>query len=119
MTDFVTDPFEGLRVQTPRAGLAQLGRDALYLTLGLLTSIVALAVWVAGLTLSLSLAAFIVGLPVILASAIAFRWTAELDRLNAALSAAAGSAARTATIVASGSSSAFARPWATPRPGGT
>ena len=85
MTDFVTDPLEGLRVQAPRTGLAQLGRDALYLTLGLLTSIVAFAVWVAGLTLSLSLAVFIVGLPVILASAIAFRWTAELDRLNAVL----------------------------------
>jgi hypothetical protein len=60
-------------------------RDALYLTIGLATSIVAFTVWVAGVTLSLSLAVFIVGLPMILLTAITFRWTAELDRRNAAL----------------------------------
>lgn len=59
--------------------------DALYLTFALATSVVAMAVWIAGVTVSLSLAVFIVGLPVILLTALAFRWTAELDRRNAAL----------------------------------
>jgi hypothetical protein len=60
-------------------------RDAAYLTLGLLTSILAFGVWVAALTLSLTLAILIVGIPVIIGSAYALRWTAELDRQNAAL----------------------------------
>ena len=60
-------------------------RDAAYLTFGLLTSIVALAVWITALSLSLSLAVLIIGLPVVIASAFAMRWTAELDRRNAAL----------------------------------
>ena len=60
-------------------------RDIAYLSLGLLTSIVALAVWIAALSLSLSLAILIVGLPVIIGSAYVMRWTAELDRRNAAL----------------------------------
>jgi Putative sensor len=65
--------------------LARAGRDTAYLTIGLLTSILAFGVWVAGLTASVTLAVFIVGLPMILAAAIAFRWTVELDRRNAAL----------------------------------
>ena len=60
-------------------------RDIAYLSLGLLTSIVAIAVWIAALSLSLSLAILIVGLPVIIGSAYVMRWTAELDRRNAAL----------------------------------
>ncbi len=44
----------------------------------------AFGVWVTGLTVSLSLVIFIIGLPVVVVSAIAFRWTAELDRRNAA-----------------------------------
>ena len=60
-------------------------RDIAYLSLGLLTSIVAFAVWIAALSLSLSLAILIVGLPVIIGSAYVMRWTAELDRRNAAL----------------------------------
>jgi len=69
---------------TIRAALVQAARDAGYLTIGLLTSSLALAVWITGLSLSLSLVIFIVGLPVVIASAYAFRWTAELDRRNAA-----------------------------------
>jgi hypothetical protein len=65
--------------------LARSAREAGYLTAGLLTSIVALTVWVTAVTLSLSLALFIIGLPVMLASAVAFRWTAELDRRNVSL----------------------------------
>ena len=61
------------------------GRDAAYLTAGLLTSILAFGVWIACVTLSLTLAVFIVGLPIMLASAYVFRWTAELDRLNVSL----------------------------------
>jgi hypothetical protein len=59
--------------------------DAAYLTIGLATSVVAFAVLIAGVTLTISLALFIVGLPIFLATAYAFRWTAELDRQNAAL----------------------------------
>src|SRR3954447_2936180 len=51
----------------------------------LLTSIVALTVWVCALTLSLTLAVLIVGIPVVIGSAFVMRWTAELDRRNAAL----------------------------------
>jgi Putative sensor len=68
-----------------RAVLTTAARDAAFLTLGLLTSVVAFGVWVAGVTITLSLALFLVGLPVFLATAYTFRWTAELDRRNAAL----------------------------------
>jgi hypothetical protein len=63
--------------------LARAARETVYLTAGLLTSIVAFSVWIAGVTLSLTLAVFIVGLPIMLLTAVAFRWTAELDRRNA------------------------------------
>ena len=65
--------------------LDRTARDAAYLTLGLLTSVLAFGVWVAALTLSLTLAVLIVGIPVIIGSAYVMRWTAELDRQNAAL----------------------------------
>lgn len=65
--------------------LDRTARDAAYLTLGLLTSVLAFGVWVAALTLSLTLAILIVGVPVIIGSAYVMRWTAELDRQNAAL----------------------------------
>jgi signal transduction histidine kinase len=67
-----------------RSIAGQAARDAGYLGLGLLTSAVAGCVWMTGLTLSLSLVIFIVGLPVIIGSAVVFRWTAELDRRNTA-----------------------------------
>jgi hypothetical protein len=60
-------------------------RDTAYLTLSLLTSIAAFTVWVVALSLSLSLAILIVGLPIVIGSAYVIRWTAELDRRNAAL----------------------------------
>jgi signal transduction histidine kinase len=62
----------------------QAARDTGYLGLGLLTGSLAGCVWVTGLSLSLSLVIFVVGLPVIVGSAIVFRWTAELDRRNTA-----------------------------------
>ena len=65
--------------------LKRAGLDALYLTIGLLTSVLAFGIWVTGVTVSLVTAVFIIGLPVILVSAIVFRWAADLDRHNAAL----------------------------------
>jgi hypothetical protein len=65
--------------------LVRSGREAAYLTAGLLTSILAFTVWISCVTLSLSLAVFIIGLPVMLASAYVFRWTAELDRRSVSL----------------------------------
>jgi hypothetical protein len=65
--------------------LDRTARDAAYLTCTLLTSIAAFAVWVAALTLSLTLGLLIIGLPVVLGAAYAMRWTVELDRQNAAL----------------------------------
>jgi signal transduction histidine kinase len=72
-------------MSSPRAIAVRAGLDALYLTIGLLTSILAFALWVAAVCVSLSLLVFIVGLPVIMLSAIAFRWCADLDRRNAEL----------------------------------
>src|SRR5215213_6110372 len=65
--------------------LDRTARDAAYLTLGLLTSVVAFTVWVTALTLSLTFAVLIIGIPVVIGSAFVMRWTAELDRRNAAL----------------------------------
>lgn len=64
---------------------ARAGLDAAYLALGLMTSVLAFTVWVTGLSITLSLAVFIIGLPLIALCAFVFRWTAELDRRNAAL----------------------------------
>jgi len=64
---------------------ARAGLDLAYLTVGLVTAILGFCVWVTMVTVTLSLLVFIVGLPLFLLSALAFRWTAELDRRNAAL----------------------------------
>jgi signal transduction histidine kinase len=63
----------------------QAGRDLAYLSIGGLTAILAFCVWVTAGSVVLSLIIFIIGLPLYLLSVIAFRWTAELDRRNAAL----------------------------------
>lgn len=65
--------------------LVRSGREAAYLTAGLLTSILALTVWITCVTLSLTLAVFIIGLPIMLASAYVFRWAAEFDRQSVSL----------------------------------
>ena len=65
--------------------LVRSGREAAYLTAGLFTSILAFTVWICCVTLSLSLAVFIIGLPIMLASAYVFRWTAEIDRQSVSL----------------------------------
>ena len=67
-----------------RATVTRAARETAYLTIGGLTSCLAFTVWVVGLSVSLSLIVFIVGIPVAAGTAIAMRWTAELDRRNAA-----------------------------------
>jgi signal transduction histidine kinase len=68
------------------AGLAsRAGLDLAYLSIGGLTAVIAFCVWVTAASVVLSLIVFIIGLPLYLLSVIAFRWTAELDRRNAAL----------------------------------
>ena len=68
------------------AGLARrAGLDLAYLSIGGLTAVLAFCVWVTAASVVLSLIIFIIGLPLYLLSVIAFRWTAELDRRNAAL----------------------------------
>jgi signal transduction histidine kinase len=61
------------------------GRELGYLSVGGLTAILGFCVWVVAVSVTVSLLFFIIGLPVFLLSAIAFRWTAELDRRNAAI----------------------------------
>jgi signal transduction histidine kinase len=65
--------------------LRQVGADAAYLALGLLSGTVAFGVWIAGVTVSLTLALLIVGLPVVLATFAVFRVFADLERRRAAL----------------------------------
>jgi signal transduction histidine kinase len=64
---------------------ARAGLDFAYLAIGLATGVLAFCVWVTALSVTISLLIFVVGLPLFLLSAVAFRWTAELDRRNAAL----------------------------------
>jgi signal transduction histidine kinase len=71
--------------QTPATRVRRIGADALYLLLGLGSSIVAFTVWVTGVTLSLTLGLIIVGFPVVLATFVVFRWLADLERRRAAL----------------------------------
>lgn len=61
------------------------GVDLLYLSLGMLSAIVAFVVWVAGLSITLSLAPFIVGFAVAIGCAYVFRLQADLDRRLARL----------------------------------
>jgi signal transduction histidine kinase len=76
----VPPPASAAAVKVRRAAL-----DALYLASGLLVSVEAFAIWLTGVTLSLSLALMIVGLPVILATFAVFRWFADIERRRAAL----------------------------------
>ena len=65
--------------------LRRAGLDLAYLSIGGLTAVLAFCVWVTAVSVVASLVIFIIGLPLYLLSVIAFRWTAELDRRNAAL----------------------------------
>jgi signal transduction histidine kinase len=78
--------------------LRQAGIDLLYLTLGLVTSIIAFVVWVTGGTVSLSLAVFIVGLFAAIGTVYVFRWSANLDRRLARLELGEAIASRYRTV---------------------
>ena len=65
--------------------LARAGLDFAYLTIGMATAILGFGIWVGAGVATLTLLVFVVGLPVFLLSTLLFRWTAELDRRNAAL----------------------------------
>jgi signal transduction histidine kinase len=71
--------------QTPAARLRQIGADALYLLLGLFSSVLAFTVCVTGMTLSLTLGLLIVGFPVVVLTFACCRWLADLERRRAAL----------------------------------
>jgi len=71
--------------QTPAARVRQIGADALYLLLGLGTSIVAFVVCVTGMTLSLTLGLLIVGFPVVVLTFACCRALADFERRRAAL----------------------------------
>ncbi len=71
---------ERLAALASRAGL-----DLAYLAVGGLTAVLAFGVWLTAVIVTVSLLVFIIGLPAFLLSALAFRWTAELDRRNAEL----------------------------------
>jgi signal transduction histidine kinase len=73
-----------MRARLADAG-ARAGLDLAYLTVGLVTSVLAFVVWVTLVSVTVSLLIFVIGLPLFLLCAVAFRWTAELDRRNAAL----------------------------------
>jgi signal transduction histidine kinase len=71
--------------QTPAARLRQIGADALYLLLGLCTSMVAFVVCVTGITLSLTLGLLIIGFPVVVLTFACCSWLAGVERRRAAL----------------------------------
>src|SRR5215207_11574069 len=81
VTGLAADDHRGM---LPRL-LRRTGLDMAYLTLALLTSILAFAVWMTAVSVTLSLAVFVIGIPVALGAAYVMRWTAELDRRNATL----------------------------------
>src|ERR1700754_3796144 len=55
------------------------GRDLAYLLVVLATSVVELAVWVTGVSVSASLLVLVIGALVWLATALTFRWAADVD----------------------------------------
>jgi signal transduction histidine kinase len=71
--------------QSVSTRLRRIGADALYLLLGLVTSVVAFTAWVTGVTLSLTLGLLIVGFPVVVLTFACFRGLADLERRRAAL----------------------------------
>lgn len=65
------------------ARLRRFGRELAYLTLGGVTSYVALVTWITGVSVAAALAVLVVAIPVAVLVATLFRWVAELDRQNA------------------------------------
>jgi signal transduction histidine kinase len=67
------------------ARVRRFGFEALYLASGLLVSMEAFLIWVTGVTLSLTFALMIIGLPLALGMFAVFRWVCDLERRRAAL----------------------------------
>jgi signal transduction histidine kinase len=67
------------------ARLARIGNEALYVLTGLVGSTIAFGVWIAGVTLSLTLGLLIVGFPIVLLTFATFRALADVERRRAAL----------------------------------
>jgi Putative sensor len=74
----------GMRARSYTDRVSGAARDLAYLAAGMLTSVVAMATWIAGVSVTLSLAVFVVGIPAFILTPLAFRGAAELDRSNAA-----------------------------------
>lgn len=69
----------------PFPGLAQTGKDFLYLVLGLPLGIAAFTFAVTALSLSIGLAITLVGIPLLVLTLLASRWIAKLERVRAGL----------------------------------
>jgi putative sensor protein len=69
----------------PLQGLAQTGKDFLYLVLGLPLGIAAFTFVVTALSLSVGLAITLVGIPLLVLTLLASRWIAKLERVRAGL----------------------------------
>jgi hypothetical protein len=69
----------------PLPGLATMGRDFLYLVLGLPLGIAFFSFAVTGLSLGAGLAITLVGLPVLVLTLLASRWIARVERARAGL----------------------------------
>src|SRR4051812_27693155 len=63
----------------------RIGNEALYLLTGTIAAGVAFTVWIAGVTLSLTLGLLIIGFPIVLLTFVTFRLLADLERRRAAL----------------------------------
>jgi hypothetical protein len=81
MTDFAAT---GSRF-APLPGLAQTGKDLLYLVLGLPLGIATFTFAVTALSLSLGLAITLVGIPLLILTLLVSRWIAKLERARAGL----------------------------------
>ena len=69
----------------PLPGLATMGRDVLYLVLGLPLGIAFFSFAVTGLSLGAGLAITLVGLPILVLTLLASRWIAKAERARAGL----------------------------------
>jgi hypothetical protein len=83
MTDFAASTTSARFAPLP--GLATVGKDFLYLVLGLPLGIVTFTFAVTALSLALGLAITLVGIPIFILTLLASRWIARLERARAAL----------------------------------
>jgi Putative sensor len=81
MTTFAANPSRF----APLPGLATIGRDFLYLVLGLPIGIATFTLVVTGLSVGAGLAITLVGIPILILTLLASRWIAKLERARAGL----------------------------------